>query len=416
MNKSCGDPQNDAWLRELVWQAKGVGFILLGRDDVEWPGFEHSPVRDWQAVIDAHRFGELSDPEVASILAAFPVPDPDVAAAIREGAAGLPFYLGLQLDIFRDLVGEGVTPTPEHFARAPEAVLARFASQLGERLATAFTTLAHARRFAEPLFAHLKTRPGALIGPVGLPEITRYSLIEGDPDGFLRLHQHFQDLQREELARTRPGDQWRIDEALFAYWDAACQPSELRRLDGGHESGLRETAHHQRLLAPAEHAGWLASRWWPFQQAARLQLCLDLWQAALATAERANGSGSAATATALGNLGIVLQDLGRLDDAREAQERALGIKEKVYGPEHHEVAITLGNLGVVLKQLDDLPAARAMEERALAIFQRRLPAAHPSIAQACGNLAYTLERLGEAGRAAELKARAAAIRGDGDTG
>ena len=174
--------QNDAWLHELVWQAKGVGFILLGRDDIEWPSFEHSPVRDWRAVVDAYRLGELSDPEVASILAAFPVADPDVPAAIRQGAAGLPFYLGLQLDIFRDLSAEGITPTPEHFGRAPKAVPARFANHLGQRLASAFTTLAHARRFDEPLVAHLKTRPGTLIGPVGLPEITRYSLIEGDPD------------------------------------------------------------------------------------------------------------------------------------------------------------------------------------------------------------------------------------------
>ena len=138
--------QNDAWLHELVWQAKGVGFILLGRDDIEWPSFEHSPVRDWRAVVDAYRLGELSDPEVASILAAFPVADPDVPAAIRQGAAGLPFYLGLQLDIFRDLSAEGITPTPEHFGRAPKAVPARFANHLGQRLASAFTTLAHGRR------------------------------------------------------------------------------------------------------------------------------------------------------------------------------------------------------------------------------------------------------------------------------
>ncbi len=128
--------QNDAWLRELVWQARGVGFVLLGRDDVEWPSFEHSPVRDWGTIVETHRLGALSDPEVASILEAFPVPDEAVAAAIREGAEGLPFYLGLQLDIHRDLVDEGRTPAAEDFARTPKAVLARFASHLGERLAT----------------------------------------------------------------------------------------------------------------------------------------------------------------------------------------------------------------------------------------------------------------------------------------
>ncbi len=95
---------------------------------------------------------------------------------------------------------------------------------------------------------------------MGLPQITRYSLVEGDADGYLRLHQHFQDLQREELARSRPDDQKRIDAALFAYWDAACQPPDLRSLARAHETALREAAHHQRLLDASAHVSWLASR------------------------------------------------------------------------------------------------------------------------------------------------------------
>lgn len=157
-----------------------------------------------------------------------------MAAAIRECADGVPFYLGLQLDIFRDLLIEGITPTAEHFARAPKAVLARFASHLGELLAASFVTFAHARRFDASLFQHLKEQPGTLIGAVGLPEIARYSLVEGEADGYYRLHQHYQDIQREELARSRPDDQRRIDEAFVAYWDAACQPPDLRSLTVAH--------------------------------------------------------------------------------------------------------------------------------------------------------------------------------------
>jgi len=270
---------------------------------------------------------------------------------------------------FRDFLAEGVAARPEHFARAPVAVLARFADHLGRDLTTALTTLAHARRFDERLLAHLKAHPGLHLGPLGLREVTRYSLVEADQDGFFRLHQHFQDLQRQALARTRPDDQRRIDAALLAWWELCCQPPDLRSLDAAHETALRVAAHHQRLLAPEVHVAWLAARWPPFRQDARLQLGLELWETVLATVEHANGSDSAATATALGNLGIVLRMQG------------------------------------------DLPRARAVEERTLLIFERQLPATHPQIAQACENLAITLERLGEAGRAGALRVRAAAIRG-----
>jgi tetratricopeptide (TPR) repeat protein len=367
-------------------------------------------VRDWASVIETHRLVELSAPEVDAILAAFPVPDADVAAAISEGAAGLPFYLGLQLDIHRDLVGEGVKPTPEHFARAPKAVLARFASHLGERLATAFTTLAHARRFDEQLFAHLKDHPGTLIGPVGLPEITRYSLVEVDQSGVFRLHQHYQDLQREELARTRPDDQRRIDEALFTYWDAACQPPDLRRLSLAHETALREAAHHQEFVAPTEHVGWLASRWPPFLLAARLRLCEDLWQAVLDLAERGNGAKSAAMAVALGSLGIVLQMLGRLDDARDAQQRALAINEKVFGPDHYEVAITLVNLGNVLHLRGRSDDARDAHQRALAINEKFYGPDHYEVAATLGNLGVVFQMLGRLADARDALERALAIK------
>ncbi len=72
----------------------------------------------------------------------------------------------------------------------------------------------------------------------------------------------------------------------------------------------------------------------------------------------------------LGNLGIVLERLDALAEARAAQERALRIKEKVYGPEHAEVAVTLGNLGNVLERLDALAEARAAQERALRIKEK----------------------------------------------
>ena len=281
--------QNDAWLRELVWQAPGVGFVLLGRDDVEWPSFEHSPVRDWATIVETHRLGELSDAEVVSILEAFPITNADVAAAIREGAAGLPFYLGLQLDIFRDLEAEGVDAHSRAFRPGAQGGAGALRQPSGRAAGAGVRDPGPCPPLRCSAVPALEGAARHADRAVGLPEITRYSLVEGDADGYFRLHQHYQDIQREELARSRPDDQRRIDEALFAWWDAACQPPDRRSLDLAHETALREAAHHQRLLDAAGHVGWLASRWWPFQQAARLRLVEELWRTAMGLCERVNG-------------------------------------------------------------------------------------------------------------------------------
>ena len=89
----------------------------------------------------------------------------------------------------------------------------------------------------------------------------------------------------------------------------------------------------------------------------------------------------------------------------------MGLCERVDGADSAAMAAALGNLGIVLRTLGRLDEARGAEESMLSIFEQALPANHPYIAQACGNLAGTLEALGESERAAELRARAEAIRG-----
>ena len=66
------------------------------------------------------------------------------------------------------------------------------------------------------------------------------------------------------------------------------------------------------------------------------------------------------------------------DGARAAFERALAIDEATYGPEHPKVATAVSNLGGVLQDKGDLDGAQAAYERALAILESFLGADHPS--------------------------------------
>ena len=57
--------------------------------------------------------------------------------------------------------------------------------------------------------------------------------------------------------------------------------------------------------------------------------------------------------------------------------RALAIDEKTYGKNHPQVATYANNLGMLLQELGQLPEAKALLERALAISLEFYGADHP---------------------------------------
>ena len=409
MLRSAGGVGDDAWLRELVWRSPGVVFVLLGRDPLDWAERQNSPARDWKAIVAEHPLDHLQDDEVEAILEGYPVAEPAVREVIRQGSAGLPFDVGVQLDIYRDLLEAGMEPLPGDLAATPGEVLERFRSHVGERLLNTLRTLAFARGFDAELFAFLKARPGQLVGEVLLSEVTRFSFAETLAEGRYRLHQHYRDVECRETAHRDPVHARAVHEALFAFWDERCQPADVREVTSAHETALREAAHHKLRQGAGQAIPWLAERWPVFFEATRLTLCHELWADCLTAAEAELGPEHALVAVTLDNLGNVLFRLDALGEAREVQKRALRINEKVYGPEHAEVALTLANLGNVLLRLDALAEAREVLERALRINEKVYGPEHAQVAVTLGNLANALLRLDALAEAQAAQERALRI-------
>ncbi len=117
-------------------------------------------------------------------------------------------------------------------------------------------------------------------------------------------------------------------------------------------------------------------------------------QQALAISQKVWGHDHPNVAAALGNLGIVLMELGRFEEARESHEEALAIRRAVFGPEHPDVATCLSNLGGVLTCLGLLQEAKEMLELALAIRRKVWGPEHPDVATSLNNLGSLLADLG----------------------
>jgi tetratricopeptide (TPR) repeat protein len=98
-------------------------------------------------------------------------------------------------------------------------------------------------------------------------------------------------------------------------------------------------------------------------------------------------------ANCLNNLGNAKQAGGDFAGAAQAHREALNIRRTIFRPDHPDIAMSLGNLGLVLMNLDRLEEAERMTREALAIRRKVLPPVHFSTATTLNNLALTLRAL-----------------------
>jgi tetratricopeptide (TPR) repeat protein len=115
-------------------------------------------------------------------------------------------------------------------------------------------------------------------------------------------------------------------------------------------------------------------------------------------------------ATDLSNLAVILNDQKRYVEAEPLLRRALEIAEAAFGPDHPDVAVRLSNLGFALSGQGKHGEAKPLQERALKITQMHYGDEHPMTATAYGNLANTLRALGDAAGAVEMHRKALVIR------
>ena len=76
-------------------------------------------------------------------------------------------------------------------------------------------------------------------------------------------------------------------------------------------------------------------------------------------------------ATTYNNLGVIHQDLGDFEQAKEYHEHALAIRIEKLGAKHVAVATTYNNLGLIHLKLGDFEEAIGCFERASTIHVKK---------------------------------------------
>ena len=117
------------------------------------------------------------------------------------------------------------------------------------------------------------------------------------------------------------------------------------------------------------------------QDMGRLQDAEPLLRESLAISRKALGEEHADVGTSLNNLGLLLQDMGRFEDAEPLYRGSLEIWRKTLGEEHQNVGQSLNNLGSLMKAMGRLHDAEPLYRKSLEIRRKALGSEHPDVTE-----------------------------------
>ncbi len=147
--------------------------------------------------------------------------------------------------------------------------------------------------------------------------------------------------------------------------------------------------------------------------AGRYEEAAQFLKQSLAIREQTSGAHDPIVAASLNNLALVFKKQGQYANAELLHKRALAIEENALGPDDPGVADSLDNLANVIQIQGRLAEAEPLYKRGLAIREQRLGPDHPDVAYSLNNLAILCVIQGRYVEAEPLYKRAVTIKEKG---
>jgi len=121
------------------------------------------------------------------------------------------------------------------------------------------------------------------------------------------------------------------------------------------------------------------------------------------------GADDPALYTALNDLGVCLESLGELGEARAALREALAGRRRLLEPHAREIVTSMGNLALVLDRQGDLDGSLAMMEQALALTESAPEVSRYTLLVLCNNIGATYQDYGRDAEAVPYLRRATVL-------
>ncbi|MFN9619318.1 MAG: tetratricopeptide repeat protein [Synechococcaceae cyanobacterium] len=395
----------ERWLVDLVSELPEVLWVIGGRDRLSW---EEGYDQGWSEACEQHLVGQLSEEDARSFLAKRGIKEPAIVEKILRQAAGVPFYLELETQLYDKT--PAAERTPEVFGGSQREQIDRLLTHLDASERATLKLLAAFGIWDRELFSQAVTHFSTCYPATGAAELGRFWSIEPIGVGRWQLH--------NEMAHHLQVDEGERDEGTFkavhrwgfAYFDGPLEALEAKAIQADDAERLQRALRHAREIQPAaEWAAWLVKRLEQLGKGTIWQPLLSVAERGVQEAAKELGANDPAVADLLNQQASLLQVIARYEDSEPLFRRALAIAETSYGNDHPNVATALNNLALLLKVTNRLAEAEPLYRRALAIAEASYGNDHPEVATVLNNMARLLHDTNRLEEAEPLMRRALAI-------
>jgi len=395
----------EQWLVDLVSELPEVLWVISGRDRLTW-GERYD--RDWSEACEQHLVGQLSEEDARSFLTKRGIKEPAIVKKILREAAGVPFYLELEAQLYHNTPAN--ERTPEVFGGSHQQLIDRLLTHLDDSMQATLRLLATFGIWDQDLFRQAVTHFATGYPATGAAELGRFWSIEAIGEGRWQLHNEMAHHLQSNERHHNPANFNAMHRWGFAYFDGPLQGLEAKAIQAEDAERLQRALSHARNIHPAaEWAAWLVKRLVQLEKGTIWQPLLAVTERAVQQAEQELGGSDPAVAGLLNRQATLLQQIARYEEAEPLFRRALAIEEASYGPDHPEVAMPLSNLATLQQATNRLREAEPLMRRALAIVEASDGPGHPNVATALSNLATLLKATDRLAEAEPLMRRALAI-------
>jgi tetratricopeptide (TPR) repeat protein len=395
----------ERWLVDLVSELPEVLWLIGGRDRLSW---EEGYDQGWSEACEQHLIGQLSEEDARSFLAKRGIKEPAIVEKILRQAAGVPFYLELETQLYDKT--PAAERTPEVFGGSQREQIERLLTHLDASERATLKLLAAFGIWDRELFSQAVTHFATGYPATGAAELGRFWSIEPIGADRWQLHNEMaHHLQADECQRDQ-GTFEAVHHWGFSYFDGPLEGLEAKAIQADDSERLQRALRHARVIQPpAEWAAWLVKRLEQLGEG-------TIWQSLLAVAERGVqeaaktlAANDPAVAGLLDRQATLLHEIAQYEDAEPLFRRALAIDEASYGNDHPNVARDLNNLASLLHDTNRLEEAEPMYRRALAIDEASYGHDHPNEAIRLNDLAQLLKTTNRLAEAEPLMRRALEI-------
>jgi hypothetical protein len=395
----------ERWLVDLVSELPEVLWVIGGRDRLSWDeGYDKA----WSDACEQHLVGQLSEEDARSFLAKRGIKEPAIVEKILRQAAGVPFYLELETQLYDRTPAE--ERTPEMFGVSQEKQIERLLTHLGNSERATLKLLAAFGIWDRELFSQAVTHFATGYPATAAAELGRFWSIEPIGEGRWQLHNEMaHHLQADERQRDQ-GTFEAVHRWGFAYFDRPLEGLEAKAIQADDAERLQRALRHARVIQPAtEWAAWLEKRLEQLGQGTIWQPLLAVAEKGVQEAEKALGANISIMAGLLNQEARLLNEMARHKEAEPLYRRALAIDEARLGPNHPNVARHLFNLSNLLRATNRLAEAELFIGRALSIDEATYGPDHPTVARDLDTFAMLLKDNNRIDAAEAMIRRALAI-------